>query len=628
MIMRLFFLSLCVVLTTAFGGHHLNAMAAKPQQDRPNIVWVVSEDNSARYLKLYDPAGAEMPNVEALAAQGLVFNHVFSNAPVCSVARSTLISGSYAPRLGAQYHRAIEKVPMPKGLQMFPTYLRKAGYYCSNNAKEDYNEIKSKGCWDESSKKATWRKRALGQPFFYVHNFDETHESKLHFDRDAMHETMEQLPKVEASALNPYLPETVLGQFTHDWYLERHRLLDAEIGKMLQELKNDGLYEDTIIFYYGDHGGVLPRSKGFLYESGLQVPMVVRVPEKWKHLFPAQAGERIDGFVQFIDFGPTVLNLAGLEVPAGMDGRPFLGAGVELSELNARDEAFAYADRFDEKYDLVRSIRKGDWKYMRSYQPFNPDMTFTKYRFKALILEEWSELYREGELDATRAQYFEARAPEALFNLETDPHELTNLAEDPQYANVLADMRARLQAKVKSLPDLSFYPESYLIEAAWENPTAFGQAHASEIADLVDIAELNLLTFSEAESQVAQALNSSNPWHRYWALIVCSSFGEAAKGFVPRIQRMANEDAENLVRVRAAEYLGLTGTGDPVAPLMASLKAASSKAEVLLVFNTMTVLKDSPRAFHFDVSLGMLQKQLRKKTNNDIPNRIEYLAGH
>jgi arylsulfatase A-like enzyme len=601
-------------------------MAVKPgNHDQPNILWIVSEDNSARYLRLYDPAGAEMPTVESLAEQGLVFNHAFSNAPVCSVARSTLISGSYAPRLGAQYHRANKHVPMPEGLNMFPTYLREVGYYCSNNAKEDYNEIKNKGCWDESSKKATWRNRAPGQPFFHVQNFDETHESKMFFDREAMRESMEILPKVDASALNSYLPDTVLGQFTHDWYLERHRILDVELGLFLQKLKDEGLYEDTIIFYYGDHGGVLPRSKGFLYESGLQVPLVVSVPEKWKHLFPEQAGERIDGFVEFIDFGPTVLNLAGVPVPEGMDGQAFLGAGVELDELNARDETFAYADRFDEKIDLVRSFRKGDWKYIRSYQPFNPDMLFTKYRFKSLLIQEWADLYRAGQLNAMRSLYFEARTPEALFNLQEDPYELNDLSKNSQYAAELQQMRTLLRDKVKSLPDLSFYPESYLIDAAWDNPTAFGQANISEIAALVEIADLNLISFEEAKSGIKAALDSANPWHRYWGVIVCSSFCDAAKGFLPQIKMMSVEDSENLVRVRAAEYIGLTGAGDPVAPLVACFKAASNTAEILLILNTMTVLQDV-EGYHFGVSEEMLSKQIRREKGNDVRNRIAYLS--
>ena len=153
--------------------------------DRPNIVWLTSEDNSVHYAKLYNENGASMPNIEALADHGLVFNHAFSNAPVCSVARTTLLTGAYAPRIGTQFHRRSKMVPMPEGGRMYPWYLREAGYYTTNNSKEDYNVI-DKGGWDESSAKATWRNRKSGQPFFHVQNTTLTHESSLHFSAEEM----------------------------------------------------------------------------------------------------------------------------------------------------------------------------------------------------------------------------------------------------------------------------------------------------------------------------------------------------------------------------------------------------------------------------------------------------------
>ncbi len=426
-------------------------------QDRPNIVWVVTEDNSIHYLRLYSEGGAAMPTIERLADKGLVFNNAFSNAPVCSVARSTIISGCYGPRTFAQFHRRSVKVPMPDGLHMFPWYLRQAGYYTTNNSKEDYNYIKGDGVWDESSNKASFRKREPGQPFFHVQNFGTTHEGKLHFSEEQMRN---QKTKTDPETVEvfPFHPDTPLFRYTNAKYRDLHQQVDAEMGKFLKQLEEDGLMDDTFIFYYGDHGGVLPGSKGYIYERGLHVPMVVYVPKNWRHLVPAERGSRIDGFVQFVDLGPTVLNLAGLSVPSPMDGKPFLGKGVTLDELNSRDTTYGYADRFDEKYDFVRSIRKGKYKYMRNYLPFNVDGLQNNYRYKMLAYEEWRDLYKAGKLTPEQAQFFEPRPVEALFDVESDPFELKNLAGERQLREVLISMRVALRERERGMPDLSFIP--------------------------------------------------------------------------------------------------------------------------------------------------------------------------
>ena len=186
-------------------------------------------------------------------------------------------------------------------------------------------------------------------------------------------------------------------------------------------MEEDGLMDNTIIFYYGDHGGVLPRSKGYIYESGLHVPMVVYVPEKWKHLSPFAPGSRVDGFVRFIDLAPTVLHLAGIDIPEQIDGKPFLGKDLSVDDLTARNRVFSYADRFDEKYDLVRALRKGNYKYIRNYQPFNIDGLYNFYRYKMLAFQEWKSLYGSGELNSEQRHFFEARPPECLYDLEQGP---------------------------------------------------------------------------------------------------------------------------------------------------------------------------------------------------------------
>ena len=358
------------------------------------------------YLRLFDEHGAETPRIAELAQHGLLFEHAFSNAPVCSVARTTLMTSCYAPRIGTQYHRKHVTVPMPENLRMFPAYLRDAGYYATNNKKKDYNAHEGEGVWDASSGQATWRNRADDQPFFHMQSFAASHESTLHFSANAMHQ-QKTTTDPETVFVPPYHPDTPTFRYTHARYHDHNQTIDRQIGKVVDQLKEDGLLEDTFVFYFGDHGGVLPRGKGYAYESGLHVPLVVRVPEKWKQLVDGELGSRLHGFVSFIDFGPTLLNLAGVEIPKQIDGQPFLGPGVSGRSLAERDEAFGYADRFDEKYDLVRTLRKGKYEYVRNYQPFNFDGLQNNYRYRMLAFREWRKLYQAGKLNEAQRQFFE-----------------------------------------------------------------------------------------------------------------------------------------------------------------------------------------------------------------------------
>ncbi len=583
---------LAMLLTLVFAAQ---ACAAA----RPNIVWLVSEDNSKHFVKLFDESGASMPTIEKLAKRGLVFERAFSNAPVCSTARTTLATGCYGPRIGTQYHRREKLAEMPHGLNMFMADLRKAGYYTANKSKKDYNAVESAGSWDESSGKATWRKRKAGQPFFFMQSFGVTHEGSLHFPAKQMNNPTQTDPA--SVKLSPKHPDTPTFRYTYARYHDRHKEFDKQAAQVVAQLEADGLMDDTFIFYFGDHGGVLPGSKGYAYEVGLHVPLVVYVPKNFQHLVDAEPGTRHQGFVSFVDFGPTALNLAGVKVSNKIDGKPFLGKGVKMAEVNRRDETFGYADRFDEKYDLVRTYRKGDFKYMRNYQPFNIDGLENNYRYKALAYKEWRKLYAAGELNEVQSQFFKPRAPEALYDLSVDPYETNNLAGKPEHAKKLAEMRNALNAWVKAMPDLSFYPEPYLVEHALDNATKFGQSRKRHIAKLVDIADLQLVSFDKAEAGIRAALNSPDPVERYWGLIVCSSFGRTANLFAERAIDLAKTDPDPLVRTRAAEFLGLHHSIDP-APIIADALAKSrSKIEAVLVLNSAALLHQTNPVYVFDV---------------------------
>ena len=585
---------------------------------RPNVVFLVSEDNSIHYLKHYGARFGSMPNIEKMAEEGLTFNHAFSNAPVCSVARSTLATGILAPRGGFQYHR---KSALAKGVKPWTALLRKAGYYCANNSKTDYNFATVKGeAWNESSRKASWRKRQEKKaPFFYMQSFAVCHESSLHFPAKLMQSEKTKTP-VDQVTLHPYHPDTPTFRYTHARYFDRMTVVDAQMGAVVEKLQADGLLEDTFVFYFGDHGGVLPRGKGYAYESGLHVPLVVRIPENFKHLADHSRGTRTDGFVSFIDFGPTVLNLAGLPVPDQMDGLAFLGKGTTAKELASRDEAFGYADRFDEKYDFVRTLRKGNWKYIRNYQGFYPDGLQNNYRYRMLAFAEWRELHKAGKLNAAQTQFFEARPAEQLFDLSKDPHEVSDVAKNPDNQTVLKEMRARMTEKVKAIHDLSFYPESHMVAKALGDGVAYGARHAKEINRLVDIADLGLMPFAKASKSLAKAMESENPWERYWACITASLFGDVAKPLVSNAKKLLSDD-NLMVRVRAAEFLGSIKAVDPMPTIVGVLNESVSSQEVLLTFNTVVYLRDY-KGYDFDLS----QIQLRAKAGES-SRRIGYLSG-
>lgn len=590
--------------------------------ERPNVVWLISEDNSIHYMKMFDENGTETPRIAELAQHGLQFNNAFSNAPVCSVARTTLMTSCYGPRIGTQFHRRSVTVPMPENVRMFPAYLRDAGYYTTNNQKKDYNAVESEGTWDESSTKATWRNRKDDQPFFHMQSFGTTHESSLHFSQ-SKYENEKTLTDPDSVFVQPYFPQTDLFKYTVAKYHDNMRKVDSQIGAVVDQLKQDGLLEDTFIFYFGDHGGVLPRGKGYAYESGLHVPLVVHVPENFKQLAAWSAGAKVDGFVEFIDFGATTLKLAGVEIPDGVDGKAFLGAGIEGDEVEGRNEAFGYADRFDEKYDLVRTLRKGKYEYVRNYQPFNFDGLQNNYRYIMLAYREWRDLFREGKLNKAQSQFFETRPVEQLFDIEADPHEINDLSADPAYAAVLADMRKRLTEKVKSLPDLSLFPESYLVDFAFSNPSAFGQSHRAEIARLVDIADLSLQPLKRAKAELSKALDSEFAVERYWGLIVCSCFGEEAKDFEAKAKQLL-EDSDLLVRTRAAEFLGIAGLDDPRPTIMKCLAESEQGVLTNLILNSAVLLRDGKPGYKFEITPEQIHENAREF--QDVRRRLSYFA--
>lgn len=601
----------------------LDIESPEPYSRKPNIIFLISEDNSKHFMDLFDPNGVATPHIRRMADQGVLYPHAFSNSPVCSVARSTLITGTLATRTGMQLHRKTALAPMPEGLEMFPAYLRKAGYFATNNFKKDYNAAEGEGVWDASSNQASWRDRnEKDQPFFHQETFTGSHEGRLHFDRQMM-KNYQPEDNPESVSLFPYFPDTPIFRYTVAYHRDRIREIDGWVGNTLKKLEEDGLLEDTFVFYFADHGGVLPGSKGYLFETGLHVPLVVRIPDNYKHLVDTQKGNINSGFVSFIDFAPTVLNLAGIPVPDQMDGLPFLGPGLDKKEVLGRDETLGYADRFDEKYEMVRSLRKGKFKYIRSYQPFYPDALQNNYRYQMLAFEEWRTLFRNGQLDSLQSRFFLEKPVEMLFDLENDPLEIHNLVGDASLQETLQTLRLRLQFHLLEKNDLGFLPESIFVDEAIGNPVKYGKKFKPQLEKLIQINGLAFLTFDLAREELTLLLTEGNPLEKYWAITVASGFGKQASDLESLISPLTG-DSNNLVRLRAIEFLGIIGKKNPMQQLTDLINNTPHPVEALLALNTMVYFKDHT-SYGADFEPGKVQPYDK---NEEVKRRLDYLKGN
>ncbi len=430
-----------------------------PSTDRPNILWISFEDTGPYYGCYGDPV-ARTPNLDRFAAQGRRWTHCFSTSGVCAPARSAVITGMYAVSIGTHHMRTTHTNPVapemptpysavvPHYVKCFTEYLRAAGYYCTNNFKTDYQFEPPITAWDELGEQAHWRNRPdPEQPFFAVFNLMRSHESGVWpekcpspaFDPDDI-KPPPQLPDT------PVVRTALARMYTH--IAEN----DREFGVLLNQLEEDGLAEHTYVFNWSDHGP-LPRGKRWPYDAGIHVPLIARGPD-------VQAGEVCENLVSTIDLGPTMLSLAGVEVPRHMQGRAFLGEQAQPP----RAYVFASRDRHDESYDMVRAVRDGRYKYIRNYRPDLPYLSWIPYRNRHPIMQEIWRLHREDALDEAQSALFHYPRPvEELYDTAADPHELRNLAGTPRTDNELKRMRKALDEWLEEVGDMGRMPESEMV---------------------------------------------------------------------------------------------------------------------------------------------------------------------
>ena len=458
--------------------------AETADRQRPNILWISTEDINPD-LGCYGDSYAVTPNIDQLAAQGVRYTNVYSHAGVCAPTRSGIITGMYPTTIGT-HHMRCKGVP-PAYVKCFSEYLRAAGYYCTNNVKTDYQFDPPPSAWDENSNKAHWRNRGKDQPFFAIFNFTLSHESQIRNRSEGMLKRLNGLTPQERhnpdkAVLPPYYPDTPLVR--QDWaqYYDIITLTDKLVAGVLEELEDDGLADDTIVWFWGDHGRGLPRAKRWIYDSGLHVPLIIRIPAKWRKLAmpdnpdAVRPGSVNDDLVAFIDFAPTMLSLAGIKIQDYIQGRAFLGG----QKAKPREYIFAARDRMDEAYDLIRAVRDKRYKYIRNYMWFLTRGQDIDYMNQMPTMQEMRRLNAEGKLEGPQKQYFEPTKPvEELYDTTTDPHEVKNLADDPKYKDVLQRMR-RVHAKwARETGDVGLIPEPVFDEM--ERPGGIYQKTAEPI---------------------------------------------------------------------------------------------------------------------------------------------------
>ncbi len=519
------------------------------EEPRPNILWLTSEDHGP-HMGCYGDKYATTPNIDRLAAKGMIYTHAWSCAPVCAPARTTIISGLYPPCTGAEHMRSL--VPYPRDKQMFPQLLRAAGYYCSNNVKEDYNLAKPGKVWDDSSNKAHWRNRESGQPFFAVFNSVKSHESQI---RKRPHQQIHDPAKVRVPAYHPDTPEV-----RQDWaqYYDVVSEADADAGRRLKELEDDGLAEDTIVFYYADHGSGMPRSKRSACDSGLHVPLVVYIPAKFRHLASPEykPGGRSDRLVSFVDLAPTVLSLAGLKPPEWMQGHAFLGKHLEPPQ----PFVYGFRGRMDERYDLVRSATDGRYVYVRNYLPHKIYGQHVEYMFQTPTTQVWKKLHDAGKLTPAQEIFWHTKPPEELYDLEKDPDEVVNLTASPAHQDILKKLRQAQQDLALKIRDVGFLPEGEIhSRAAGSTPYDMGHDDSKyPFRRVFAAAELASGLKPDALPQLRTLLQDEDSAVRYWAALGFLMRGKNGVA-APDELRAALKDRSPYVRVVAAEALGQHG---------------------------------------------------------------------
>ena len=607
-ILQLFIAALIPCICEAGSGTPLPA-----QQQLPNILWLTSEDNSPM-LGCYGDPLATTPSLDKLAEAGFLYTHAYANAPVCAPSRNTIITGVYACSAGNENMRSYYSKSAI--IRLLPEYLREKGYYCTNNDKQDYNfaKVESDG-WNESSKSAHYKNRKPGQPFFAVFNCGISHESCLHRPDSSV--PRHDPAKVQ---LPPYHPDTKA--IRTDWarYYDYIEKMDAWVGDKLEELDEAGLSENTIVIYYGDHGGVLPRSKRYVYETGTRIPFIIRIPEKFKKLYPAAApGSKIDRLISLVDLLPTMLSIADIPVPGYLQGHAFLGP----SRTADPSYVHMFRGRMDERIDMSRAVRDKQYRYIRNYLPYRIYGQHIGYLWKAPSMRSWEAEYVAGRCNEVQSRFFRPKPVEELYDTEKDPWEVNNLAGKPAYQAVLLRMREENSQWMKEIRDAGFIPEGEVKRISDKQPVYdYMRSGQQPVDELIAVSDLANFATAKDIFKLTQSLKSTNAVIRYWAANGLLQLGEDAKYAVASLET-ALTDASADVAITSAEALYKLGhTAEALPVLLQSL----NNPEIMVQLHALNVIDNSCRRDEQVIKAvsAVVEKQ-KVKRNEYISNISEWI---
>ena len=488
-------------------------------KDRPNILWITSEDNGVSWVSCYGGTNAQTPAIDQLAKEGFRYLHCFDNAAVCAPTRSCWITGMYGISNGTQPMRSRNAIPHDK-IKYYPDLLRARGYHTSNPTKTDYNigGRPDKDCWDYKGGKGKtpygWRLRKDGKPFFAVVNIGDSHESRAH---GKVNKTANDPAKMKLFSYHPDLP-TIRQNYAK--YADAIENMDRKVGDTIKALKADGLYEDTIIIYNSDHGGVMARSKRFLYASGVHCPLIIRFPNKYKHLYPAEKpGSTVDRLVSFVDMPKTWLSLTGADIPNTFQGTIFLGEGQE-AEPNYH---LAFRERADGRVDHVRMVRGKRYAYHKNYYPFAPAGQHLAYLWKAPATPAWEKHHRDGKTNAITGRFFEPRVSEEFYDNLTDFDNVHNLIGKPEHQQRIAALKAEMRKRQLELRDSGLLPEVMRERRAAANKITIYEMVRNEqlypLATYLDAADRALERDKKHLNMFLDQLADSDEGLRWWAVV-------------------------------------------------------------------------------------------------------------
>jgi arylsulfatase A-like enzyme len=514
--------------------------------DRPNILWLTCEDNNVNWVGCYGNPHADTPNIDALAGQGFQYMHCYANAPVCAPSRSTWITGVHALSMGT--HPMRSRYPIPhETILYYPDLLKKAGYFVGNSKKTDYNigGREDKSAWDTD--KADWDELKNRQPFFMVINNTKSHESKAFGD---VNNTTHSPDDVRLAKYHPDIPD-IRKNYAH--YHDQMKKMDADIGLALQQLEEAGLAENTIVVHNSDHGGVIARSKRFLFNSGTHCPLIIRIPEKFKHLRPAEPGTKINDLVSFIDMTKTWLDLCGAEKPDYLQGKVFLGPNKET-----RDYHVSFRSRMDERCDNVRAIRDRKFLYIRNYMPYAPWGQHLNYLWTMRATQAWEQHHKEGKTDAVTGRFFGTKPMEELYDTSVDPDNVNNLIDDPHYAQEVARLSKQLDQWQLDHYDSALLPESEIVRRSEQSgKTIYEMVRTPSLYDVPALQRASSRALEQDPRNIDtfyNELNAKDAGIRYWAIVGCFNLQESVPLNMDVIRKALDDDSHH-VRVMAAWIL-------------------------------------------------------------------------